>query len=283
MKVYPFTIPKKPNENIVLQIDRAERFYDKLHQHEEIQLGYVVEGKGKLLVGNSVTTFNAGDFIAIDSNLPHMFLSEIGHHVSHMRSIFFTRASFGSNFFNNQEMHALVPFWESLPYGFKVTGDTGYIGNIFLQLINDDKFKLFTKLLELLHHLTKVKCFPIVEKGYVTKISKDQGQRLQLVFDYVMQNFQNEILLDDVSEKIHMTRNAFCRFFKQRTNKTFFQFLVEIRIQHASVLLKEKPELPIAEIAALSGYRSISNFNYQFKTITQLSPSSYKAQSQEIV
>jgi len=276
MKALPFKIPKKPHENVVLQIDKGQRFYDKLHQHEEIQLSYVIHGKGKLLVGNSVTAFGTGDFIALDANLPHVFLSEAGNSMSHMRSIFFTKESFGPNFFKNQEMQILEPFWESLSSGFKVVKDTEGIRTIFLELGNEDKFHLFIKLLQLLHYLTKVKGSSILEKGHTIKISKNQGQRLQVVFDYVMQNFQNEIQLNDVAEKIHMTKNAFCRFFKQRTNKTFFQFLAEIRIHHATLLLKEQPELSIAEIASLSGYPSISNFNHQFKVMVESSPNTYR-------
>ena len=276
MKVYPFKIPKKPNENVIFQVDRSRRFYDKLHQHQEIQLSYIISGRGKLVVGNKITTFTSGDFIGIGSNLPHLFLSHPDSDSSHMASIFFTENAFGPDFFENQEMIVLQPVFKDLPFGFMLKDKSGFIEYLFHQLKNEHKFQLFLKLLELLRFVVKVDKTPLVQKPYAFRISKNQGQRLQLIFDHVMQNFQNEILLEDVAQKIHMSKNAFCRFFKQRTNKTFFQFLTEIRIQHACELLKETTETPISEIALLSGYPSISNFNRQFKEITHMNPRTYR-------
>ena len=276
MKVYPFKIPKKPNENIILQIDRVPRFYDKLHQHEEIQLSYIVSGRGKLIVGNSITIYEPGDFIAIGSNLPHLFLSSLDSTESHMASIFFTKESFGGTFFENQEMLVLAPVWDYLPFGFKINEEGPLIKSFFLKLTNENKFELFIRLLELLQYLGKARKIPIIEGPYTFKINKHQGERLQVVFEYVMQNFRNEIKLEHIAEKVHMSKNSFCRFFKQRTNKTFFQFLAEIRIQHACELITQQPETSILEIAAQSGYNTLSNFNRQFKIVKQTNPSGYR-------
>ena len=54
MKVLPFKIPKPEKDAFVFQIDDDEAFYDKLHQHEEIQLSYIVKGKGTLIVGDAI-------------------------------------------------------------------------------------------------------------------------------------------------------------------------------------------------------------------------------------
>jgi AraC-like DNA-binding protein len=283
MKVYPFKIPKKPRENIVLQLDKGNRFYDKLHQHEEIQLSYIFSGKGKLVVGNSISTFSPHEFIAVGSNVPHLFLSPLGSVNARMLSIFFTRESFGETFFDNQEMKTLQPFWKRLPNGFKVKDKDFFIKKLLVELKNEDKFQLFVKLMELLKFVTETKTTPIIQGPYAVKVTKDQGQRLQLVFDYAMQNFQSEIYLEDAARKIHMSKNAFCRFFKQRTNKTFFEFLAEIRIQHACQLMAENPETPISEIAFQSGYNTISNFNRQFRETTKMNPRAYRAKFAKII
>ena len=277
MKVYPFKIPKKPKENIVLQVDRGPSFYDKLHQHEEIQLSLVVLGKGKLVVGNSVTTFETGEFIAIGSNLPHLFLSSKDAPQSHMVSLFFTKESFGTTFFDNPELQDLHPFWGRLPYGFKYLDKNQFIRKLFFELRNENKFQLFMGLMELLLHLVEIEYEPIVQTPYTIKISKNQGERLQLAIDHALQNFQSEIKLDDVASKIHMGTNSFCRFFKQRTNKTFFEFLAEVRIQHACELMDKNQETPISEIAVQSGYNTISNFNRQFLQITKMNPTQYRS------
>ena len=47
MKVYPFEIPKPISENLTVQEDKEFVFFDKLHQHKEIQISLIVEGTGE--------------------------------------------------------------------------------------------------------------------------------------------------------------------------------------------------------------------------------------------
>lgn len=90
---------------------------------------------------------------------------------------------------------------------------------------------------------------------------------MQVIFDYVMKNFQNTISLRDVAGLVYMTPNAFCRFFKQRRNKTFFQFLIQFRVDNACQVLENKADLSIETIALGSGFNSVSNFIRQFKSL----------------
>ena len=284
MKVYPFKIPKLPNENILLQVDVSERFYDRLHQHEEVQLSYVHQGSGTLIVGNGVTTFKSGDFVAIDSNVPHVFLSQENSEPSRMSSLFFSKNAFGENFFDNQEMLVLESLWTELSFGLKLSHDNGLLKNLFSELNNDNKFGLFINLLLLLEHLKNSKKTRIMNADRVmTKISLDHGERLQKVFDFVMRHYSTDVQLEQVAEIVPMTKNAFCRFFKQRTNKTFFQFLTEIRMQHARHLLIERQELPIATVAILSGYPTISNFNRQFKESNKVTPKVFRKMRKQMI
>jgi len=73
-----------------------------------------------------------------------------------------------------------------------------------------------------------------------------------------------------------MKVNVCCRYFKQRTSKTYFSFLNELRIERACKLLLENKEMSISEIAEQSGFNNISNFNRQFKKIKQISPKEFK-------
>ncbi len=99
---------------------------------------------------------------------------------------------------------------------------------------------------------------------------------MQLIFDHVMKNFQQEISLQSVADLAYMTPNAFCRYFKQRTNKTFFQFLIELRIANACKLLIYEKELPIEEVSIRSGFNNLSNFNRKFKELMKTTPNKYR-------
>jgi len=277
MKVYPFQIPKPLHENLIVQEDVVPVFYDLLHQHAEIQLSLIVNGKGKLIVGDSVHRFREGDIFIIDSHCPHLFRNERTAQNAHMVSLFFTDKTFGSTFFEMSDLEEVKPFFEMAKEGFQVFSETDTIKNLILQIYQSDKLNRFIQFLLLLKKICAVEKRTLTGFRYSKEIGNSQGKRMQAILHYTMTNFQKEIDLNTVCEIVHMTPNAFCRFFKRHTNKTFFQFLIELRIEHACQLLS-KPDyrLSILEISEKSGFTSISNFNRQFKKLKGTIPSHYQ-------
>ncbi|MCK5637680.1 MAG: helix-turn-helix transcriptional regulator, partial [Flavobacteriaceae bacterium] len=64
-------------------------------------------------------------------------------------------------------------------------------------------------------------------------------------------------------------------FFKKCTNKSFTQFVVDLRLGHASKLLIDS-DLTISEIAFVSGFNNIANFNRLFKKNKFFTPKQYR-------
>jgi len=275
MKVLPFNIPKPLGHNLIVQVDEAPSFYNQLHQHKEIQLSFIEKGQGKLIVGNSVHQYNKGDFFLIGSNSPHLFQN--GQTVGNVKmiSLFFTRESFGAGFFDLADVEELKRFFKYSVEGFQLISHQIEVGQMIRQFPKLDKLSRFIQLLQLLKLLINADKKILTHFVYQKKISDRDGHRMQAVFDYVINNFEREITLDTISGKAYMSPNAFCRYFKSRTNKTFYQFLIELRMQHACQLLEES-DLPIAVIAERSGFNSISNFNRKFKALKGNSPTHYK-------
>ncbi len=274
MKVLPFKIPKPLNQNLIVQVDESKMFYNHLHQHEELQLSLILKGRGKLIVADSIHQFSDDDFFVIGPNCPHFFQSEKDNKEVKMISLFFTRDSFGTDFFDLADIEEIRSFFEIADDGFRLLSDKMKVLESMIDFQELDKLTRFTNLLHLLKILCKAEREVLTTYVYPKKIGNRDGQRLQVIFDFVIHNFQHEISLASAAALAYMTPNAFCRFFKSRTNKTFFQFLIELRLEHACQLLSST-ELPIAEIAEKSGFNSISNFNRQFKVQKGISPSQY--------
>lgn len=276
MKVYPFKIPKPIDAHLIVQIDKEPIFYNRLHQHEEIQISHILNGTGKLLVGDSIHQFSPGETYIIGSNLPHVFKSIPGTTDAHMITAFFTENTFGTHFFNMPYFKEFQSFFTNSQTGFKLASHKKKIGNLLLRLSGQEKLDRFISFLKLLDLLSKVTIEPLTKFVYAKTLSSNEGERLQVIFDFVLKNFHKPISLEEISKMAYMTPNAFCRFFKQRTNKTFFQFLIELRVEHACQLLNSKNEMNINLISDLSGFNSISNFNKKFKKIKGLTPSQYQ-------
>jgi AraC-like DNA-binding protein len=107
-------------------------------------------------------------------------------------------------------------------------------------------------------------------------LNERDGTRMNQVMQFLLENRFQTINLDRVAEKANLSKEAFCRFFKLRTGKTFTQYLQQLRIAEAQKLLLET-DLGIAEIAFRVGYENLSYFNRSFKKLSAKSPSDYRA------
>ena len=280
MKVLPFKIPKPDYDALVYQEDIDFYFYDKLHQHEEIQISLIVEGTGTLIVGDTVNDYKQGDILIIGSNLPHVFKSDSKHtKKSHMLSLFFTKTSFGLHFFELEELRELQSFFKRTIHGFKITSSKKSASELFFNLEKASKLNRFIMLLELLKTTSTAKYKSLSSFIYEKKYTDNEGKRMSDVFEYTMTYFEKDISLNTIAGVANMTKNAFCKYFKKRTNKTYIQFLNELRIEHACKLLLNNKELTIPNIAEQTGFNNLSNFNRQFKAIKQSNPSSYRKQN----
>lgn len=277
MKVLPFRIPKPEHDTLIYQEDKEIVFFDKFHQHEEIQVSYIAEGEGTLVVGDTINYYKKGDVLAIGGNLPHVFKSDINTNTqSEMLTLFFSIDAFGASFFELEELRELKPFFRKVNYGFKLSSKSKKLSQLFLQLRDSSKLQRFIILLEILKILSKSRTQPLSSFIYDKKYTDSEGERMRAIMDFTMQNYHYQVSLDDVAQVAAMTKNAFCKYFKKRTNKSYFTFLNELRVENACKLLVSEKELSIADIAESSGFNNISNFNRQFKTVRQMSPSEFR-------
>ncbi|RNC87716.1 MAG: AraC family transcriptional regulator [Winogradskyella sp.] len=277
MKVLPFKIPKPEFDALIFQEDNAITFFDKLHQHEEIQVSLILEGDGTLIVGDTINYYKSNDVLVIGSNLPHVFKNDINaSRNSHMLTLFFTKNSFGKDFFDLEELKETSIFFKRSTHGFRVTSHKKKIKDLFLQLKEASKLKRFILLLELLQIISKANYHSLSSFIYNKTYTDIEGTRMRNVFEYTMENYNSTIYLETIAEVANMTKNAFCKYFKRRTNKTYIQFLNELRIEHACKLLLSQRDLPIIEIAEQTGFNNLSNFNRQFKKLKNLSPLEFK-------
>lgn len=276
MKVLPFEIPKTKNLGLIYQEDKGVFFYDKLHQHEEIQLCYIVNGEGTLIIGDTINEYRPNDIIVIGGNQAHVFKSDASSiKESFMISLFFTKQSFGESFFELDDFKELNPFFNNVKNSFRVLNNNKKLGDLFLKLKKSrdlGKFIVFIKILRLISN-SEIKA--LSSFIYDKKYTDNEGRRMRDIMDYTLSNFTNKIELHDIADVANMTSNAFCRYFKQRTNKTYFTFLNELRVEKACKLLLNK-DYSIIEVSEKSGFKNISNFNRKFKELKNKTPSAYR-------
>ena len=277
MKVLPFKISKQDNVALIYQEDYTPLFYDRLHQHEEIQLSYIANGEGTLVIGDSINKYNPGDIVIIGSNVPHVFRSDPNDkEKSFMISLFVNTSSLSPNFFELDEFESLQSFFEATIYGLKIFTNQEILKDLFLQLKAANKLERFILFFKILHGISNSNYQQLSSFIYPKSYTNSEGKRMGAILEYTMNNFDQPISLHQIANLANLTPNAFCKYFKLRTNKTFVQFLTEIRIEQACKLLIKDSDLSISDIALSSGFMNVSNFNRKFKLLKKTTPIQYK-------
>lgn len=279
LKALSFKIPKLEEESLKLQEDKLNYFYDLFHFHPEYQITLILKGKGKFTIGESTGRFEKNDMFIIGSNVPHVFRSSGEYYensklLSHSLSIFFKEDSFGNGFFKLPELEHIGDMFPGFNRGIKISSDITY-NKYFLNVFEHEGLSRIQRFLDLLNAISLSNEIEYLSgKEELIKSSEQSDKRLNDVFNFVLNNYKNEITLSGISEIANLSEPAFCRYFKKRTRKTFFDFLNELRISEACKLLLNK-DLSISEAAFEVGFNNISNFNRKFKSIIGLTPTEY--------
>ncbi len=282
MKALPFKIPKTDQDSFHIEIDDEPYFYDKLHQHPEIQITLIIESTGNFIYGDYLGAFAPGDIFILGPNMPHVFRNDNDYYqtdrVLRARafSLFFDEHTFGDGFLSLPEAEKLSQFIQTAKRGMKLNKESSHVlAPMIKEVFEVEGLKRVILLLQILNSLSSS-----VEFDYLTSqlnfksISDDQGKRLDNIFRFTLEEYHRPIKLDEVANVANMSPSAFCRYFKQHTRKTYVDFLNEFRVGRACKLLKEQ-DRSISDICYEVGFSNLSNFNRKFKEITGTTPKKY--------
>jgi AraC-like DNA-binding protein len=86
-----------------------------------------------------------------------------------------------------------------------------------------------------------------------------------------MKHYQDDIDLKEVAEVAHMAPASVCRFFKQSTGMTIFEYLNKIKIDYSCQLLLNT-DMNILDISFDCGFNNLSHFNKQFRKFIGTTP-----------
>lgn len=114
-----------------------------------------------------------------------------------------------------------------------------------------------------------------IAEFYVENTVRNEPHIIQEAKDYISKNFANPIKLDEVAAAVHLSPTYFSSLFKQVTGSNFIDYLIQVRIDEAKMLLRTTNN-SIPSIAALCGYSDDKYFSQQFKKIVGLRPTAYR-------
>jgi AraC family transcriptional regulator len=103
-----------------------------------------------------------------------------------------------------------------------------------------------------------------------------QQRQLLQVLDYIHEHLDQDIKLADLAQLLGISQFHFSTLFKQAIGTSPYQYLLQQRVERAKQLLKQT-ERSIIEIALECRFNSHSHLSKQFRQLTGMTPTAYRA------
>ncbi|GAB3246493.1 AraC family transcriptional regulator [Larkinella harenae] len=260
----------------------SEKFPGLWHYHSEYELTLIVKGYGTRFVGDHIDRYSENDLTFIGKNLAHTWKTDSSPETtattpSEALVIHFREDFLGKTFFTTPELYAVEQFLHLSRRGVKITGLTQKaVIALMYQMQSLSGVDKLIGLLQIFNLLSKSDELTLLSsEGYSQYINNNDTDRLNKVHAYIMNNFKSPIRLTDAADIANMSPTAFSRYFKQRMQKPFSQFVIELKVGYACKLLMLN-KFSILQICYECGFQNVSNFNKQFKHYTELSPKQFQ-------
>ncbi|EUJ44157.1 helix-turn-helix domain-containing protein [Listeria rocourtiae] len=252
------------------------------HWHKEMELIYVMEGRLNLGVNDVPIQMEQGEIYVINGGDVHYFLAS-----------------------PNSE-RIVLQFDLAVFQEFSLTEDEGKrLRDLFLHVSpssvnwDSDVAQRMAKILQVIHlessqrklgyrYVVKAKLYEMLSilERYVPRLMRDSREdatsksqetleKLQQIFAYVEEHYQETITLQQVADYVGFSSYYFTKLFKRNMGITFMTFVNDYRLSKAKwILLNE--ETPVTEVAELAGFSSVKTFHHAFKRAMGVSPLKYR-------
>lgn len=259
-------------------INRDPDFDYPAHWHNAIEIIYILENRFTVFVNSKEFDLEEKDIIFIPSEDIHEFRSE---------------TPTGTRLFINFELSGLGSYADTDRLRTQLCdirivrrGEGGLYARIeeeIKKMLREWKNSGFAselyytaRMLDIL--LLLLRSTPSSVNMGNMKDSKKQLWGLEKInksFQYIEQNYAEDIHLKDIAQAAGFSEYYFSRLFKEITEKSFHQYVSEYRIKKAEPLLMD-PDYTVSEAAYAVGFSSISTFDRIFKKIKGCSPQEFR-------
>jgi AraC-like DNA-binding protein len=284
MKAHFHKVPINTQNSFSIRHDRQANFGTVWHYHPELELHYVIKGEGVRLIGDNISNFSSNEIILLGENLPHTWRCKEEYFQQNPALaveaivIQFLPDCLGRYLLGLPEAYLIPKLFEKAKNGLLVSGKAKEklipLMHAAVEATNLDRIIILLSILNILAETDEAETIATKYHAFAQSNESDTV-RINKVCSYTLTNYKKEITLEEIASISNLSVTSFCRYFKLITKKTYYDFLIEIRISHACRLLIED-KLPTEVLCFECGFNNVSNFYRHFKKITKMTPLEYK-------
>lgn len=170
-------------------------------------------------------------------------------------------------FFSNESILSLL---------LKSSAEIDYLHFQILKNIgNAGKLEIDNLVLELIQRLIGCITNKVPDTELPSSLLKNHMTTVEKAKEYMNENFPSDISLQDLAAHCCVSPFHFSRTFKKFTAYSPHQYLLNIRLKHAEMLVRNTSR-PIADVCFSSGFNSIEYFATAFRQKYKMNPTQYR-------
>ncbi len=253
-------------------------YINTYHWHNELELMRVIDGELKVSIDDTEYVGHAGDFFIINGGALH---STTPNNCVYECLVFeFDKFFRTSQIIQTQLADYFNGKYQILPQVPPEDEEALRLFEELFQAFSEPTPESPLKVSGILFLLASI----FKARGYYLPVADDSLPSLQRtnaikqVFQYIAQNYDHAITLENLAEQAGMSPKYFCRYFKALTDRTPIDYLNYYRIESACEKLTMTKE-SITEIALDCGFNDLNYFIRCFKKYKGISPGKYLATS----
>lgn len=269
---------RKSYEEIEVNTSKQGKYYKmpNAHYHHVYEIYYLIAGTRKFFIESEIYNVGKGSLVLLEKNVMHK--TEYSSDRLGER----TYVLFNDRYYNalSEELgkDAVKSCFDRKVFAIP-RNRRQYIEGILKQLegeyINGDEYS--DRLMEL--YLKELFIFLIRYNKSIgdndSHILSSGDEIIQSAARYISENYNKDISLIDVAEFVGMSSTYFSKKFKEVTGFGFKEYMLNIRMKKACLLLLET-KLSVTEIAYETGFNDSNYFGDVFKRIKGVSPLKYR-------
>ena len=252
---------------------------DNYRTHKEAVFGLLRKGTATVEHGDTKTPLKSDDIFFVAPSVKHRVTDSNNAVIDVVTLNLDNHAAVTQDYLPQSIVRAMIN-GNCTEFAKITSGDSGYQNMLScLQVVNkaeNDKssyfqLQVYAKMYELFYELFSNKHVKIVDVENKSK----KYRALMRVTRYIDDHYSEGVSLEEVAEATGISRYYVSHLFKELMSTTFVGYVNELRLNRAAMLLLTT-DRPIIEIASMSGFNNLSNFNRAFKMHFDKTPSVYR-------
>lgn len=264
---------------------RLPRIPFEWHHHPEYELTLTMNSHGKRYIGDSIGDYGAEDLVLVPPDLPHTWASNrtIDASSPQVAIVIWFDGDWARRMADCcREYEPLRKLLRRAGCGLAFERAAGeWMRGRLEPLLSNVARERLSGALDILCMLADAPGQPLASPSAFNQAhagpSGHEPERINRVLAMIDARFAEPLRLSELCAAASLSERTLTRYFVQHIGESVGRYISRVRVGHACRMLADT-SLPVAVIAARSGFANVANFNRQFKAAKQTTPAQYRQQ-----